>query len=202
MDKATREKYVKLTHFVEEPIQEIVSALWGLPFVVDTGHTCSGHMVHLEENGRVHAQKLNEGNVGQLWYPHRPSLEIFYAVDGDVETRDRFRAALTSVTGSIDGKVLRFDRVSEFDSRREHVCTPQFLQQPVLMCRYLAGFEEGEKKLNNVLEKERLFQSFWEAVAKAIQPFAQNRDIHVPSDENAYRKVITLEHWKLYFGFV
>ena len=35
----------KILPNIEEPIREIVNALWELPFVVDTNEACCGHIV-------------------------------------------------------------------------------------------------------------------------------------------------------------
>lgn len=68
---------------IEEPIREIVNALWELPFVVDTNESCSGHIVTTDWEKSDAAYKPIED--GLYWYPHGIRLGI------DFSQEERYR---------------------------------------------------------------------------------------------------------------
>ncbi len=103
MENKRRAAYESLVQHLEEPIREVVPSLWPLPFLIDTGYTCSGHV-------------LSQSNS---WHLHRAMLELAFSVDERTrESRDSFRRDLAAVSVEEGGLTLCFNRVYAFD--QEH----------------------------------------------------------------------------------
>ena len=101
MQAGTYERYMKLQRNLEEPIREIVPAIWQLPYVMDTRHCCSGHIITQRTDGHHYWEKdspLTPERIEKGWYPHRATLQIEFTLDKKLqEERDKFIKALRGV---------------------------------------------------------------------------------------------------------
>jgi hypothetical protein len=69
----------RILHNIEEPIREIVDALWELSFVVDTNEACCGHIV--TSNYLKSDSRYNRICQGLYWYPHGIRLGIDFSLE-------------------------------------------------------------------------------------------------------------------------
>ena len=58
MDIERYQRYCRRLSDVEEPIRDILSALWKVPFILDTGECCSGHVI--ADNAMVRKMVLHQ----------------------------------------------------------------------------------------------------------------------------------------------
>lgn len=180
--------YESLEQYLEPPIREIVPAIWRLPYVIDTGHTCSGHIL---------AQPLfsyEEFSARYGWYPHRAILEVAYSEDPALETmRDGFRSDLKAVLVQDDRLKLFFDdvRARKRDKLPSHV-GPSVLN---LNEMYNATVpDELEKSDETVVRVESLLASFWEQIAAVVRKHNPKAKIG-PIEGKDFRHVIDWDHW-------
>ncbi|GEM_PF-2249755 len=206
MEARLRQTYQGLVDHLEEPIREIVPAIWDLPFVADTRHTCSGHIVVLEHMGVRYTAKLNDATLPRFWYPHRATLQIDFSLDPRyAEERDNFRAALKNVEVSFGQRSLYFDSINEqegpsYDTLvarafRRQITNPEF----VLSCSYDASVEDQPQTLAYVQETETLLIKFWEGVADVVRQYNRNANIGSIAGKD-FRRSISWDVWKSVFG--
>lgn len=187
MDEGLKAQYGKLVENLEEPIREIVPAIWDLPFIVDTGHTCSGHAL---------AQKM--ASYGEYsdrfgWYPHRAILELYYSVDPElVAARDGFRNDLTSVLVDRNGLQLRFDDIRTHEGTKLHSPDQEI---PHLWEMRNADVPELEKSEASVDLVESMLVDFWEQVAAVVRKYNPGAKIGPIKGKN-FRRVINWSHWR------
>jgi len=156
MEAELIKQYEPLVRHLEEPIREIVPAMWRLPFVVDTGYTCSGHAL-----AQPSAAYADGGRIGRYgWYPHRAILEFAFSKDEELlVTRDSFRRDLAGAAAECDGVTIRFDDV--YGSERDYL--PHSRIPAVNFSEdYTANVPELEKTMESVELIESLLTSFWE----------------------------------------
>lgn len=176
---------------IEEPIREIIPAIWQLPFVLDTGHTCSGHI--LERSGQSSTRYSKEFG----WYPHRATLQIAFSEDPHLlERRDQFRADLRAVRAVQKGMELFFH-----DIRGVHqAMLPYIYEFPAQNLNeiYEADLPSNlEKNDHTVQEVELLLTSFWEKVADVVRKYNPEASIGPITGKN-FRKVINIDNWRAF----
>ncbi|MBI2548170.1 hypothetical protein HYW21_02365 [Candidatus Woesearchaeota archaeon] len=100
-----RDYRARILPCIEDPIREVVNALWGLPFVVDTFETCSGHIV---TNNAGNSCSLYGKLPGGLYlYPHDIRLGIDFSQEhGLGERAGAFRRDMASIEVDIGLQVL------------------------------------------------------------------------------------------------
>jgi len=180
--------YEKLVQYLEPPIREIVPAIWRLPYVVDTGHTCSGHILAQRFAGN------GEFSDRYSWYPHRATLQISYSEDPALELmRDNFRADLKAVLVQNGDLKLFFDDI--FAHHRD--------QLPSYVGGLIPNFTENydaeisrdlEKSEKTVVQVETLLTSFWEQIAAVVRKHNPKAKIG-PIKGKDFRNVINWDHW-------
>lgn len=189
MEAERIKQYDGLVSQLEEPIREIVPALWRLPFVVDTGYSCSGHV--LAQSSSAYSKFLGQDG----WYPHRAMLEIAYSLDPELEeVRDRFRADLKTVSVEQSAVQIRFDDV--WTSKQEHLPYSR-IPGPNLREDYSASVPELEKSWDSVNLVEKMLTGFWEEVAGVVRKY--NPAAEIGPIRGSFRKVINWAHWRSCF---
>ena len=187
MDEGLKAQYGKLVKHIEEPIREIVPAIWDLPFIVDTGNTCSGHAL----SQKMAALGEYPGRFG--WYPHRAILELYYSVNPAlVEARDGFRNDLTSVLVDRNGLQLKFNDV--WGNQGTKLYSPD-QEVPHLRQMYNADAPELEKTEDSVDLVESMLVDFWEQIAEVVRKYNPNAKIGPIKGKN-FRRVINWSHWR------
>ncbi|MDO8642860.1 MAG: hypothetical protein Q7R76_04740 [Candidatus Woesearchaeota archaeon] len=198
MDADRIQIYQQFKPLLEEPIREIVPALWGLPFVEDTYHTCSGHVVALRQHATyVVADTLDERTLKKVWYPHRTMLHLYFSVSPEMAAeRDRFRDALKGVKAEYRGRDHFFDDCREY----EGTILGDKTNKPVLVANYDGNFPDaGTKTIDYVLETEEVLTRFWEQVAAVIHEF--NPSAHIgPIQGKDFRTMIDWDCWQFCFA--
>lgn len=185
MDSALVARYQGFVHLIEEPVRDIVRALWTLPFVEDTGHSCSGHGLALWNDAF---------RQGEEWYPHRATLEIFYSKEPEhIPARERLREALKGVRIEYQGRVLDFAE-GTWAYERMPGAMP-FIKKPLLWERYETATPDGPETIEHLVETEELLTRFWEDVANVIRPFTPSVDIG-PIRGKDFRKVVDWDYWQ------
>lgn len=189
MEAELIKQYEPLVRYLEEPVREIVPALWHMPFVVDTGYTCSGHA--LAQPGAGYG---GEGRIGRhSWYPHRAILELAFSKDKEMlVTRDSFRSDLAGASAERDGVTIRFDDIYGFE--RDHL---PYSRIPGINFgeNYNATVPELEKTMESVELIESLLTSFWEQIAEVVRKYNPESQIGPIKGKN-FRKVINWAHWR------
>lgn len=191
-DKLIR-KYDSLVAQLEEPVREIVPAIWRLPFVVDTGFSCSGHI--LAKSQWPYTRQNFDKQYG--WYPHRAILEIAFSLNPELaEIRDQFRAELKAVMVERNGIKISFDDVHTFESKTlPHTNIPgENLRED-----YNAHVpEDMEKSWESVEFVESLLAEFWEKVAIVVRKYNPEAQIGPIKGKN-FRHVINWASWHTVF---
>lgn len=189
MDVLRRSQYGRLTEYIEEPIREIVPATWDLPFVVDMGFTCSGHILRVPEKG-------NSDFGDYVWYPHRAMLEFAFSVDEAlIALRDAFRRDLSTVLVELDGLQLSFNDVGSFDQNYLPYSGVPF---PNLLENWNAVLPEVERTEESVVTVEALLALFWEQVAEVVRHHNPSAQIGTIQGKN-FRDRIDWAHWRSVF---
>ncbi|MBI4153363.1 hypothetical protein HY497_02470 [Candidatus Woesearchaeota archaeon] len=86
----------RILHNIEEPIREMIGALWELPFVIDTNEACCGHIV--TTNDRKSLGRYKQLRRGLYWYPHGIRLGIDFSLeDGLKEQGAAFRKDILDI---------------------------------------------------------------------------------------------------------
>lgn len=189
MHLEVRAQYERFTEYIEEPIRDIVPAIWDLPFVVDMGFTCSGHILRKPEFDRPDFGDFS-------WYPHRVMLELAFSLDAELEGfRDAFRKDLADVSVEIEGLSLSFNDVRS----REQDCLPYSrIFVPNLSEDWDARLPEVDKTEESVIAVERLLGLFWEQVADVVR--AHNTSAQIgPIVGKDFRGIINWAHWRSVF---
>jgi hypothetical protein len=181
-------RYQRFTRYLEEPIREIVPAMWQLPYVLDTGHTCSGHILAQPQ----HSYERYSSQYG--WYPHRAILEFGFSEDPALtDARDRFRADLKGVSAQ-EGRVrITFNDVwtSHWDRAPSH---PRVALSN-LREMYNADIPQNlEKTEDSVRLVENLLVHFWEQIATVVRTHNPQAQISPIQGKN-FRNVINWDHW-------
>ena len=126
MKQELYQQYMKLTRYLEEPIREIVPAIWQLPYVVDTRYCCSGHVITQRTNERHDWEKsspLTEERVRKGFYPHRATMEIDFTLEEVLqEERDAFMNALRNVRATVGARTLYFSASSGHLDETQESC--------------------------------------------------------------------------------
>ncbi len=194
MQKELKQRYLGLVNLLEEPIRQVVPALWELPFVHDTGHMCSGHVI-------TGTQKLTQNNLKNMfWYPHDARMEIFYSTEPEhIEQRDAFMFEIKNCKATLDSRVLQFETL--FDLR----ITPHRFGQTknVLNAFYSADIHETQQNTTNktieyIIQTEDLFTQLWQEIAGVIRKYALINNPHARKAEveGNYRKTINWDYWQ------
>ncbi|MFA6024366.1 MAG: hypothetical protein WC777_04095 [Candidatus Gracilibacteria bacterium] len=190
MENTRRAAYGKLLGRLEEPIREVVPALWDLPFVMDTGFTCSGHI--LREPDGILGKRPDFG--GYIWYPHRAMLELAFSHDEALVTaRDAFRRDLAAVAVEVDGLALGFNAGHAFD---QEFLPYSRIPDPNLSENYNAVLPEVPREESSVIRVETLLTAFWEAVAAVVRRHSPNAKIGPIAGKN-FRSRKNWDHWPL-----
>ncbi|MBI2572937.1 hypothetical protein HYV86_03705 [Candidatus Woesearchaeota archaeon] len=185
MDPILRSQYQHLLSEVEEPIREIVNAIWGLEFVVDTGYSCCGHVRTTNFMGGIAKGVAN--------YPHRTMLEIAYSLDpAHLGRRLGFDQALRAVVVNKHEQKLCFNNIWEYESA---TLPYSRVPQPNYSVLYQGDIGGKDKTtMQRVLETEELLVDFWEAVATAVRHY-NPRDKIGPIKGKSFQQVINWAHW-------
>lgn len=182
MEKSRIAQYLPYVSQIEEPIRQIVPALWGLPFVKDTGFSCSGHVLSQPE------QATGRGRVGRYgWHLHRAMLEFAFSNDETfLAERDAFRAELKQVSASEGDLVLRFNNVHSCENlyRPYSRETEPNLGENLNAC-LMERLPEDPALIEPV---EALLSSFWEEVAMVVRRYNPRAEIGPIRGKN-FRKV-------------
>lgn len=195
-------------HVAEEPVREVLKGIWSLPFVADTGESCSGHVIKQRDlHTPYYAPRTNSSqiNLEKSWYRKNPHFDIFYFLDQNlVEERDRFREELKSIKLNSDYGVLQFDHVSNHISSGDHSSgsaagfslPEEFrLKGQYLHESYHSTFVMEEKTINAVANTEKLFAQFWDEITTIIKQF--NPTIELKSAVGTdFRHSINWSNWK------
>lgn len=192
MEAKRRSQYGKLIRYLEEPIRELVPPIWDLPFVVDMGFTCSGHIVRKPD--RPWGERPDFGPY--VWYPRRAMLEFAFSIDEAlVEARDAFRKDLSAVFVEVDGLKLGFNRVSTF--RQE--CLPHSsIPHSNLSENYDADLPDVPRENDSIEKVEALLTAFWEEVACVVRK--HNPEARIGSIAGkSFRSRIEWAHWRSVF---
>lgn len=186
MEDARRGAYEGLVRYLEEPIREVVPALWRLPFLADTGFTCSGHILSQSGSGYERYSRQN------FWYPHRAMLEFAFSTDERTrELRDAFRKDLAAVSVEGDGLTLCFNRVSSSPQEyRPHSRIPE----SNLSEHYNADIPSVERSAESVAAVENLLGAFWERVGDVVRSHNPTAQIGPIRGKN-FRQVINWADW-------
>ncbi len=176
-------QYEGLVGYLEEPIREIVPAIWHLPFVLDTEYTCCGHILCQPGSGYGRYRDTRSS-----WYPHRAILEILYSPDQVfAESRDQFREELEAVSADGDGLRVYFNNV------RPQVCDSGIF---VASSAEISGQLEQSDRIVNLVES--LLAEFWEKVAVVVRKYNPEAKIGPIKGRN-FRRVINWAHWRWVF---
>lgn len=170
---------------IEDPIREIVAALWELPFVVDTNEACSGHIVTNDAWKRyAHYEPIRKG---LYWYPHSIKLGIDFSLeDGLSERGESFRRDVSGIDVDIGLRASEFGRGYK---------TVDGKKTKVLHVWYDSSFpdEDFEPPRTGIDEYIETTQarlvSFWEAFAQVIRSYNPNARISSIADKN-FLKII------------
>ncbi len=186
MDPLLRSQYQRLLCEVEEPIRDIVNAIWGLEFVVDTGYSCCGHIT--ATNTKLYIGGKNTGG-----YPHRATLEIAYSPEPQhLEQRDAFDQSLRAIVVGKEGNSLYFNNVRTYEDK----CLPYSrIEQPNYQVIYDADINETQAITpQRIVHTEALLTQLWEAVAVVICQYNPQDKIG-PIKGKSFRNVIKWAHW-------
>ncbi len=174
---------------IEEPIREIVPALWPLSYVIETGETCGGHVLSQPDKG--YAEFPPDSRFG--WYPHRATLEFAFSLNDEMaEARDKFRRDLRSVQVEHSGVPLRFDSVRDFI---RDVLPYSRIPMANLYESYNATPPQLEKSHDAVVLMESLLASFLEEVATVVRGHNFEAKIS-PIEGKNFRRIIDWMHWR------
>lgn len=221
MNKDLYEKYMRLRNNLEEPIREIVPAIWQLPYVVDTRHCCSGHVITQRTDGFQYWEKsspLTPERIRNGWYTHRATLQIDFSLEETLtEERDAFIEALYAVYATSHGRILRFGRSTGYlnetqvsfqrraRSRSFGEPLPPKGPDEVYCVSYDAHLDtllkEAPKTIETVEQGEALLSLFWEEVAKVIRQYNPAAEIGQIQGKN-YRHSITWAEWQSVFPHI
>lgn len=196
MNPELRAQYARKTSDLEEPIREIVPAIWDLPFVLDTEHTCSGHAIANfgSSYGRLPDDSKYKKQFG--WYPHGPILNLYYSLDPSLtEARDQFRAGLKAVLAQQGNFSLRFDDVRTFMSDRI-LNNARFSEPNLTEDYYVSLTKDHEKTDANIELVEHLLVDFWEQVANVVRQLNPAAKIG-PIAGKDFRRVINWVKWNV-----
>lgn len=192
MEKDRIAQYEPYLPQVEEPIRQIVRAIWDLPFVRDTGFTCSGHLLSQPD------QATGRGRVGPYgWHLHRAMLELAFSSDETLrEERDSFRNDLRKVRVETGGLVLCFDdSYSHEDAFRPYSREAE----PNLRENFNARLPESlPEDLALVEPVEALLTDFWEEVAGVLRRYHPQVKIDPIHGKN-FRKIT---NWISFSGLI
>ena len=185
MESKRREQYQRHVRHLEEPIRQIVPALWGLPFVRDTAFSCSGHI--LRERG--------------LLYPHRAMLEISFIPDAELSTelrgvRDAFRADLASIRAGSGSLELGFSDAHSYESDTlpySRVLEPNVTQY--FNAHLPTNLEHSPETVHVV---EEALTALWEETASVLRRYNSEAAIDPIAGKN-FRTVINWAHWRSVF---
>lgn len=175
----------KILPNIEEPIREIVNALWELPFVVDTNEACCGHIVttdYLKSDSRY--KKIRQG---LYWYPHGIRLGVDFSLDDELkEQAEAFRKDLSSIDVDIGLRVSEAVRgYRTLDGK----------QIKVLHTYYDSTFPDRDLQppSENVREFVKVTQDklidFWEAFARVVSNYNPQVQFSLIKDKN-FLKII------------
>lgn len=185
------QQYDRFVSQLEEPVREIVPAIWRLPFVVDTGFSCSGHILASPMSAYA------DFNKRYGWYPHRAILEVAFSLDPELAAiRDQFRAELKAVMVEKNGIQISFDDVHTFESKTlPHTNIPgENLRED-----YNAHVPEDlDKSWESVELLESLLTEFWEKVAVVVRKYNTEAQIGPIKGKN-FRHVINWAGWHTVF---
>jgi hypothetical protein len=193
MEKELRSTYEGLLFNVEQPIRQIVRGIWHMPFVVDTGHTCSGHMLQTSYKGKLTQEQLSRAHP----YPHDARLEIFYSLDERLEAeRDSFRDELKDVRAHAHGRELSFNEMRAYPTSEYSRCSAREGETPTMLYEGLfADFEPVKQDIKTVYEIEDLLEQFWEQVRVVVAKYSELDDVPRVKDPD-FRNLITWDTWK------
>lgn len=175
----------KILPNIEEPIREIVDALWGLPFVVDTNEACCGHIVtndYWKSDSRY--GKIRQG---LYWYPHGIRLGVDFSLEeGLKEAAGTFRKDVSHIDVDIGLRVSESERgYKTVDGR----------QIKVLHVFYDSTFPDRDLEPPNedvhqfVKETQDKLIDFWEAFAHVVASYNSQAQISPIKDKN-FLKII------------
>jgi hypothetical protein len=189
--------YEGLIRNVEEPIREIVRAVWHLPFVRDTGYMCCGHV--LKEVGFEFGTSGQELRPVYEPYVHRVQFEIAFEPDEELQGEvEAFKAGLIAVLANHDGREMRFNRVwGRGRANRLYSSGEEPLHQHWQGNADIPDLNEyGPNGLSNEeLESyEPLLIEFWEQVAAVVRQFAPDAEIG-PIAGRSFRQMINWVDW-------
>lgn len=186
MDTDLIKQYQGFLNRIEEPIREIVPAIWDLPFIVDTGETCSGHALAQRGSGY---EKYSER---YSWYPHRATLDFAFSLDPVLtEARDEFRRDLKTACAEQKGQKIAFDEVATYNW--DYLPGSRILH-PNLREVFNASVPKLEKVESSVILIEEMLASFWEQVADVIRKYNKGAKIGPIKGKN-FRGVINVVNW-------
>ncbi len=99
----------KILPNIEEPIREIIDALWQLPFVVDTSESCCGHIVTNDwDRSAAEYEPLRQG---LYWYPHGIRLGIDFSLEEELKQKvDAFKSDISAILPSINTTFSLFEQ--------------------------------------------------------------------------------------------
>lgn len=190
MDESLILRYEQKAQCLEEPVREIVPAIWRLPYVVDTEGSCSGHMLAQYTKSVVEYPYIKNIKKPRryAWYPQGPALELVYSLDEAlVQARDSFRADLKRVFVGEAGVTVSFNDIHTFDGMR----------RPGLFEVYRATLPYSDNEpvpYDVVLRVESLLASFWDRVAAVVSQHNEDATITSVKGKN-FRRVIDWAKW-------
>ncbi|HLC52029.1 MAG TPA: hypothetical protein VJI98_02175 [Candidatus Nanoarchaeia archaeon] len=182
MDKELSEEYTGLVGKIEEPIREIVSALWSLDFIADTGHSCCGHVFYpmdyvsgdLVIPAKV-AADLTRKNYRNYLNPRGPQLDIAYTSS---DRAKQFDLDLLKVAAYSDSTKMTFKATSGWPYKEDK-------DQSFDYVSYRSDLKVKDD-WSEVIEAELLLQSFWEGVANLVTRYSYRLISRIP---NKFREV-------------
>ena len=110
MDPKLKIVYKKLVNSIEEPIREIIPAIWDLPFIEDTSYCCCGHIIVIPDTFiSPNRELLTPQTIKKFWYPHKAILELYCSNESKyVQLRDNFLNDLKQISTSNNKTELKF----------------------------------------------------------------------------------------------
>ncbi len=194
MESERRIQYEHLTRYLEEPVRQIVPALWRLPFVKDTGFSCSGHILARYPHG---SERFKDGFS---WYPHRAMLEPAFYPDEELtpemrEARDAFRADLQGILVGSGDVELGFKDAQSFSADKRPYSR---LPEDNIRQYFNAHLPLVEQSDDSVLLIEGLLTDLWEETASVLRKYNPSASIGPIAGTN-FRTVINWAHWGTVF---
>lgn len=195
MEPERRAQYERLVEYLEEPVRDIVPAVWGLPFVKDTGFSCSGHILA----GNGYGSPRTGSRLG--WYPHRAMLELAFHPDEELteemrEMRDAFRRDLASVAVGIQGLELGFKDAHPFpQDTLPYSRIPGKNISQNFNAHLPPEIEESGESIQVV---ERTLTALWEETASLLRRYNPDAAIKPIAGTN-FRAVINWANWSSVF---